>query len=62
MGSRQTRCFCKRCKLFIRMKPPLLRVVSDDFPLLHAMAIMRVYDDAGKVIEAHKHAGDFKEP
>jgi hypothetical protein len=25
-------------------------------------AVIRVYDDAGKVIEAHEHAGDFKEP
>ena len=25
-------------------------------------AVIRVYDDAGKVIETHEHAGDFKEP
>ena len=25
-------------------------------------AVIRVYDDAGNVIEAHEHAGDFKEP
>ena len=25
-------------------------------------AIIRVYDDAGNVIEAHEHAGEFKEP
>jgi hypothetical protein len=24
-------------------------------------AVIRVYDDAGNVIETHKHAGDFKE-
>ena len=24
-------------------------------------AVMRVYDEAGNVIEAHEHAGDFKE-
>jgi hypothetical protein len=24
-------------------------------------AVIRVYDDAGNVIEAHKHKGDFKE-
>jgi hypothetical protein len=23
---------------------------------------IRVYDEAGKVIETHEHAGDFKEP
>jgi hypothetical protein len=25
-------------------------------------AAIRVYDDAGNVIETHEHAGDFKEP
>ena len=25
-------------------------------------AVIRVYDDAGNVIEAHEHAGEFKEP
>jgi hypothetical protein len=25
-------------------------------------AVIRVYDEAGKVIETHEHAGDFKEP
>jgi hypothetical protein len=25
-------------------------------------AVIRVYDEAGNVIEAHEHAGDFKEP
>jgi hypothetical protein len=24
--------------------------------------VIRVYDGAGNVIEAHEHAGDFKEP
>ncbi len=24
-------------------------------------AVVRVYDEAGNVIEAHEHAGDFKE-
>jgi hypothetical protein len=24
-------------------------------------AVIRVYDDAGNVMEAHEHAGDFKE-
>jgi len=26
-----------------------------------ADAVIRVYDDAGNVIETHKHAGEFKE-
>jgi hypothetical protein len=25
-------------------------------------AVIRVYDDAGKVIETHEHAGGFQEP
>ena len=25
-------------------------------------AVIRVYEDAGNVIETHEHAGDFKEP
>jgi hypothetical protein len=25
-------------------------------------AVIRVYDDAGNVIETHEHAGDFVEP
>jgi hypothetical protein len=24
--------------------------------------VIRVYDDAGNVIETHEHAGEFKEP
>jgi hypothetical protein len=27
-----------------------------------ANAVIRVYDEAGNVIETHGHAGDFKEP
>jgi hypothetical protein len=25
-------------------------------------AVIRVYDDAGNMIETHEHKGDFKEP
>jgi hypothetical protein len=25
-------------------------------------AVIRVYDEAGEVIETHEHAGEFKEP
>ena len=25
-------------------------------------AVIRIYDEAGNVIQTHKHAGDFKEP
>jgi hypothetical protein len=31
------------------------------FSRLHN-AVVRVYDDAGNVIETHEHAGEFKEP
>ena len=27
-----------------------------------ADAVIRVYDEAGNVIQTHEHAGDFKEP
>ena len=27
-----------------------------------ADAVIRVYDDAGNVMETHEHKGDFKEP
>jgi len=27
-----------------------------------ANAVIRVYDEAGNVIETHEHNGDFKEP
>ena len=28
----------------------------------HNDAVIRVYDDAGNVVETHEHKGDFKEP
>jgi hypothetical protein len=28
---------------------------------VHHLAVIRVYDDAGHVIETHEHAGDFKD-
>ena len=31
------------------------------FEPLSSGAVVRVYDEAGKVIETHEHAGDFKE-
>ena len=29
---------------------------------VHMMAVIRVYDDAGNVIETHEHKGHFTEP
>jgi hypothetical protein len=31
------------------------------FPARSHDAVIRVYDDAGNVIETHEHTGDFKE-
>ena len=28
----------------------------------YGLAVIRVYDDAGNVIETHQHKGDFKDP
>jgi hypothetical protein len=32
------------------------------FRPVHIDAVIRVYDEAGNVIETHEHAGEFKEP
>ena len=37
-------------------------IVSDDFPNTARAAVIRVYDEAGNVIETHEHAGESKEP
>jgi hypothetical protein len=37
------------------------RQVSDRSPRAPD-AVIRVYDEAGNVIETHEHAGDFNEP
>jgi hypothetical protein len=41
----------------------LLYVKPDDAKFFSRSydAVIRVYDDAGNVIETHEHAGDFKE-
>jgi len=31
------------------------------FAAVHRDAVIRVYDEAGNVIETHEHAGEFKE-
>ena len=31
------------------------------FSAAHMIAVIRVYDEAGNVIETHEHKGDFKE-
>ena len=37
-------------------------VMSDYQAMSECEEIIRVYDDAGNVIETHQHTGDFKEP
>ena len=34
---------------------------SELWRLVRLLALIRVYDDAGNVIETHEHAGEFKE-
>jgi hypothetical protein len=31
------------------------------FPAVHRNAVIRVYDEAGNMIETHEDAGEFKE-
>jgi hypothetical protein len=45
-------------------KPNAIRNASDyaKFYSRSHRAVIRVYDDAGNVMETHEHAGNFKEP
>ena len=63
--------FQKRSQLFIRAHNETFSVaamrVSNaiDYAKFRSRshgAVIRVYDEAGNVIETHEHAGDFKEP
>jgi len=38
-----------------------MQSATPSFTAVHMMPVIRVYDDAGNVIEQHGHAGDFKE-
>ena len=56
------------------MRPPKTSTISYEIrPISNAIgyakffsrshdAVIRVYDEAGNVIEPHEHAGDFREP
>ena len=37
------------------------QIVSHDFPVFHALSLCAFTKKAGNVIEAHDHAGEFKE-
>jgi hypothetical protein len=39
-----------------------MRLAAQSFGAGSHDTVVRVYDDAGKVIETHEHKGDFKEP
>jgi hypothetical protein len=38
------------------------RLTTQNSIAAHMIPVIRVYDDAGNVIEAREHKGDFKEP
>jgi hypothetical protein len=38
-----------------------IRITEREFYSRSHDAVIRVYDEAGNVIETHEHAGDFKE-
>ena len=37
-----------------------MQSATRSFAAAHMDAVIRVYDEAGNVIETHEHAGDFK--
>jgi hypothetical protein len=39
-----------------------MQSATSSFSADHIGAVIRVYDEAGNVIEAHEQVGDFKEP
>ena len=39
----------------------VMQSATQSFSAGHIIAVIRVFDDAGNVIETHKHVGDFKE-
>jgi hypothetical protein len=38
-----------------------MQSATQSFSAAHMNAVIRVYDEAGNVIETREHAGDFKE-
>jgi hypothetical protein len=64
---------CDRYLRYSRNSNQLVEIVTNGFPgAFHAAdsatfallnnKVIRVYDDAGNVIDTHEHKGDFKEP
>ena len=54
------RCRSVGCGMTGRMRQQRNRLRGSTRSRSHD-AVIRVYDDAGNVIETHEHAGDFKE-
>jgi len=42
--------------------PSRTQLATQSFSAESHDVVIRVYDEAGNVIETHKHVGDFKEP
>jgi len=38
-----------------------MQLTTQSFAAAHMMLVIRVYEEAGNVIQTHEHAGDFKE-
>jgi hypothetical protein len=61
--------FHKRCQLFIRAHNETLSVATmhnevnqaREFNRRSHDSVIRLYDDAGNVIETHQHKGEFKD-
>jgi hypothetical protein len=47
--------------MFVKANAILFTCKYDNFSRSYD-AVIRVYDDAGNVIEMHEHRGNFKEP
>jgi hypothetical protein len=45
----------------VRQTQSAMQLTTRSFAAAHMDAVIRVYDDAGNVIETHEHAGEFEE-
>jgi hypothetical protein len=50
-----------RCRLAVSGTPSRITIGFAKFYSRSHHAVIRVYDEAGNVIETHEHTGDFKE-
>jgi hypothetical protein len=54
------RCHSVGCGTLGQTQPRMLLITPKHYSRSHD-AVIRVYDEAGNVIETHEHKGDFKE-